>query len=350
MDELIQRAGEKGVQEIVIGMAHRGRLNVLVNTLGKMPSDLFEEFEGQARRRPPAGDVKFTTRASPQTSPRPAGRCISLAFNPRTWKSSTRSSGLLQNAHGPARRRAGSSGGAAHFLVHGDAAFAGQGVVMETLNLAQTRGYGTHGTVHLVINNQIGFTTSDPRDSRSTLYSDVVKMVEAPVLHVNGDDPKPWCSRPRSPSTSAPSSEGHRRRHHLFPQAGHNEQDTPALTQPLMYKRIGQHPARAKLYGDKLVTQGVLKSGEPDEMVKTFRDLMDRGESTVEYVRCRTSRASTRSTGCLSSTGSGPTLPTRRCRWRAKAVVGERITTIPRASSCTRWSRRSSPTAARWAG
>jgi 2-oxoglutarate dehydrogenase E1 component len=171
-------------------------------------------------------------------------------------------------------------------LVHGDAAFAGQGVIMETLNLAQTRGYGTHGTVHIVINNQIGFTTSDPRDSRSTLYcTDVVKMIEAPVLHVNGDDPEAVVLA----TQIALDFRTEFKKDIVvdiicFRKLGHNEQDTPALTQPLMYKRIGQHPGTRKLYGDKLVTQGVLKEGGPEQMVKEYRDLMDAGKATVEYV------------------------------------------------------------------
>ncbi len=171
-------------------------------------------------------------------------------------------------------------------LVHGDAAFAGQGVVMETLALAQTRGYFTGGTVHIVINNQIGFTTSDPRDSRSTLYcTDVVKMVEAPVMHVNGDDPEAvvLCSQ---------LAMDYRQQFKkdvvvdiiCFRKLGHNEQDTPALTQPLMYKKIGQHPGTRKLYGDKLVAQGVLAADGPDERVKAFRAAMDAGKHTVDPV------------------------------------------------------------------
>src|SRR3546814_683066 len=140
---------------------------------------------------------------------------------------------------------------------------------METLNLAQTRGYGTGGTLHIVINNQIGFTTSDPRDTRSTLYcTDVVKMIEAPVFHVNGDDPE-------AVTYVTQLALDYRRefKHDVvvdivcFRKLGHNEQDTPSLTQPLMYKRIGQHPGTRKLYGDKLVAQGVMGEGEPDEQI-----------------------------------------------------------------------------------
>jgi 2-oxoglutarate dehydrogenase E1 component len=157
---------------------------------------------------------------------------------------------------------------------------------METLNLAQTRGYRTGGTVHIVINNQIGFTTSDPRDARSTSYcSDVVKMIEAPVLHVNGDDPEAvvLCTQ---------LAMDYRQEFKkdvvidivCFRRLGHNEQDTPAVTQPLMYKKIGAHPGTRKLYADKLVTQGTLKSDEPDEMVKAYRAAMDAGRHTVDPV------------------------------------------------------------------
>jgi 2-oxoglutarate dehydrogenase E1 component len=157
---------------------------------------------------------------------------------------------------------------------------------METLNLAQTRGYGTGGTVHIVINNQIGFTTSDPRDTRSTLYcTDVVKMIEAPVLHVNGDDPE-------AVVFAVQLAMDYRRQFNgdvvidiiCFRRLGHNEQDTPAVTQPLMYKRIGQHPGTRRLYADRLVTQGVLATGEPDEMVKAYRAAMDEGRHSVDPV------------------------------------------------------------------
>jgi 2-oxoglutarate dehydrogenase E1 component len=285
MDTLIQRAGTKGVQEIVIGMAHRGRLNVLVNTLGKMPKDLFEEFEGKHVDDLPAGDVKYHKGFSSDISTPGGPVHLSLAFNP----SHLEIVNPVVEGSCKARldRRQDTKGDQVlPILVHGDAAFAGQGVVMETLNLAQTRGYGTFGTVHIVINNQIGFTTSDPRDSRSTTYcSDVVKMIEAPVLHVNGDDPEAvvlatqWAMDYRAEFKQDVVVDII-----CFRKLGHNEQDTPALTQPLMYKKIAQHPGTRKLYADKLTTQGVLKADEAEEMVKEYRATMDKGEATVEYV------------------------------------------------------------------
>jgi len=285
MDEAVQRAGEKGVQEIVIGMAHRGRLNVLVNTLGKAPKDLFSEFDHTAQEELPAGDVKYHQGFSSDISTAGGPVHLSLAFNPSHLEIVNP---VVEGSVKARMDRRGDKEGdqVLPVLVHGDAAFAGQGVVMETLALAQTRGYFTGGTLHIVINNQIGFTTSDPRDSRSTLYcTDVVKMIEAPVLHVNGDDPDAvvWCTQ---------LALDYRQEFNkdvvvdiiCFRKLGHNEQDTPALTQPLMYKKIAQHPGTRKLYGDKLVAQGVLPEGGPEEMVKTFRAAMDAGKHHYDPV------------------------------------------------------------------
>ncbi|MBP5990383.1 MAG: 2-oxoglutarate dehydrogenase E1 component [Piscinibacter sp.] len=285
MDAVVQGAGARGVQEIVIGMAHRGRLNVLVNTLGKMPKDLFAEFDHTAKEDLPAGDVKYHQGFSSDVTTPGGPVHLSLAFNPSHLEIVNP---VVEGSVKARLDRRGDKQGDSVLpvLVHGDAAFAGQGVVMETLALAQTRYYYTGGTVHLVINNQIGFTTSDPRDTRSTLYcTDVVKMIEAPVLHVNGDDPEAvvLCTQ---------LALEYRQEFNkdvvvdiiCFRKLGHNEQDTPALTQPLMYKKIGQHPGTRKLYGDKLVAQGVLPEGGPDEFVKAFRAAMDAGKHTVDPV------------------------------------------------------------------
>ncbi|GAA4343782.1 2-oxoglutarate dehydrogenase E1 component [Pigmentiphaga soli] len=285
MDELVQRAGERGIQETVIGMAHRGRLNVLVNTLGKMPKDLFAEFEGKYSDDLAAGDVKYHKGFSSDVTTRGGPMHLSLAFNPSHLEIANP---VVEGSARARQERRGPDGGSQVLpvLVHGDAAFIGQGVVMETLNLAQTRGYGTGGTVHLVINNQIGFTTSDPRDARSTLYcTDVVKMIEAPVLHVNGDDPEAVVFA----TQLAMDFRAEFKKDIVvdivcFRKLGHNEQDTPALTQPLMYKRIGQHPGTRKLYADKLTTQGVIGPNEGDEMVRQYRAAMDEGRHTVDPV------------------------------------------------------------------
>ena len=285
MDEVVQHGGSQGIQEFVIGMAHRGRLNVLVNTLGKGPKDLFAEFEGQHADDLPSGDVKYHQGFSSDVSTPGGPVHLSLAFNPSHLEIVNP---VVEGSTRARQDRRGDEDGSQVLpvIVHGDAAFAGQGVVMETLNLALTRGYGTGGTVHIVINNQIGFTTSDPRDSRSTIYcSDVVKMIEAPVFHVNGDDPE-------AVVFATQIAMDFRKQFGkdvvldivCFRKLGHNEQDTPALTQPLMYKRIGEHPGTRKLYADRLEAQGVLKAGDGDAMVKGFRAAMDAGRHTSDPV------------------------------------------------------------------
>lgn len=285
MDEVVQHAGKSGVQEIIIGMAHRGRLNVLVNTLGKMPADLFAEFEGKHVDDLPAGDVKYHKGFSSDVSTEGGPVHLSLAFNPSHLEIVNP---VVEGSAKARMDRRGDEDGlqVLPVQIHGDAAFAGQGVVMETLNLAQTRGYGTHGTLHIVINNQIGFTTSDPRDARSTLYcTDVVKMIEAPVLHVNGDDPE-------AVVLAIQIAIDYRMQFHkdvvidivCFRKLGHNEQDTPAVTQPLMYKKIAQHPGTRALYAEKLVQQGVITAEDADNYVKAYRKAMDDGHHTVDPV------------------------------------------------------------------
>ena len=285
MDEVVNHAGDNGVQEIIVGMAHRGRLNMLVNIMGKMPADLFAEFEGYRVEGLSDGDVKYHNGFSSDLSTRGGPVHLSLAFNPSHLEIVNP---VVEGSVRARQDRRDDTEGAQVLpvLVHGDAAFAGQGVVMETLNLAQTRGYGTGGTLHIVINNQIGFTTSDPRDTRSTLYcTDVVKMIEAPVFHVNGDDPEAVVF-----VTKLALDYRQKFRHDVvidivcFRKLGHNGQDTPSLTQPLMYKTIGQHSGTRKLYADKLVTQGVLGETDPDDMVKAYRQLMEDGKRTVEPV------------------------------------------------------------------
>ena len=284
MDELIQRGGEVGVQEIVIGMAHRGRLNVLVNSLGKVPANLFAEFDHTAPEDLPSGDVKYHQGFSSDVTTPGGPVHLTLAFNPSHLEI------VNPVVEGSVRarmdRRADPKGlQVLPVLVHGDAAFAGQGVVMETLALAETRGYSTGGTVHLVINNQIGFTTSDPRDSRSTMYcTDVVKMIEAPVLHVNGDDPEAVVLATQLALEFRMEFQKDVVVDIIcFRKLGHNEQDTPALTQPLMYKKIAQHPGTRRIYADKLTAQGM---GETlgDDMVKATRAALDAGKSTFDPV------------------------------------------------------------------
>jgi len=279
MDEILDAAGLAGIQEIVIGMAHRGRLNVLVNTLGKVPKDLFAEFDHTAPEDLPSGDVKYHQGFSSDISTSGGPVHLSLAFNPSHLEIVNP---VVEGSVRARMDRRGDKNGSQvmPILVHGDAAIAGQGVVQETLALAEVRGYHTGGTVHIVINNQIGFTTSDPRDMRSTLYcTDIMKTIEAPILHVNGDDPE-------AVVLATQLAVEYRMKFKkdvgidiiCFRKLGHNEQDTPSMTQPLMYKTISQHPGTRKLYADKLETQGVLPVGGGDEMVKVYRAELDAGD------------------------------------------------------------------------
>ena len=278
LDCLIHKSGKAGVQQIVMGMAHRARLNVLVNTLGKMPSDLFREFEEKQPQDLPSGDVKYHQGFSSSIKTPDGIVRLALAFNPShleivnpVVEGSVRARQHLLND------KLGDK--VLPVLIHGDAAFAGQGVVMETLNLSQTRGYGTGGTVHIIINNQIGFTTSDPRDSRSTLYcTDVAKMIEAPIFHVNGDDPE-------AVVMVAELAFDFRMRFHkdvvidmvCFRRLGHNEQDEPMVTQPKMYQIINRHPGTRRCYADQLIAEGVITAKDADDLVHAYREAMDEG-------------------------------------------------------------------------
>ena len=285
LDHLIQHAGKLGVQETVIGMAHRGRLNVLVNTLGKLPKDLFQEFEGKQAVELLAGDVKYHQGFSSDISTPGGPMHLTLAFNPSHLEivNPVVEGSVRARQH---RRKDREGRQVLPVLLHGDAAYAGQGVVMETLNLSQTRGYGTGGTVHIIVNNQIGFTTSDPRDTRSTLYcTDVSKMVEAPVFHVNGDDPEALLF-------AAEMMLDFRMQFKkdvvidmvCFRRLGHNEQDEPLVTQPLMYKKIAKHPGTRKLYSDKLLAEGALKPNQVEEMINGYRNSLDAGQHTNKTV------------------------------------------------------------------
>jgi 2-oxoglutarate dehydrogenase E1 component len=285
LDDLIQRSGEVGIQELVIGMAHRGRLNVLVNVLGKSPSDLFSEFEGQydLARLKGSGDVKYHKGYSADVRTPGGNVHIALAFNPSHLEIVNP---VVEGSVRARQDRRGDEVGdqVMPVLIHGDAAFAGQGVVAETLQLSQTRAFYTGGTVHIVINNQIGFTMSDPRDSRSTTYcSDVAKMVEAPVFHVNGDDPEAAVAALRLALR-------YRQEFHKdvvidlvgYRRLGHNEADEPAATQPTMYAAIREHAGVRTLYARKLVEGGVATQEAVDKMADDYRAALDEGRKTNE--------------------------------------------------------------------
>ena len=271
LDEIVQRGGSKGVQEIIIGMAHRGRLNVLVNILGKHPKVLFGEFEGKIDVGTGSGDVKYHLGFSSDVQTPGGPVHLVLAFNPShleiinpVVEGSVRA---RQERHNDQERRQ-----VLPVLIHGDAAFSGQGVVTETLNLSETRGYGTGGTIHAVVNNQIGFTTSDPLDSRSTLYcTDVAKLVQAPIFHVNGNDAE-------AVVFVTQLALDFRMRYKkdvvidmvCFRRYGHNESDEPLATQPMMYKKIREQVGPRQCYAERLVAEGVMKAGEPEELAANY--------------------------------------------------------------------------------
>ena len=278
MDYLVRACGANGVEEIVIGMAHRGRLNVLVNILGKTPQMLFSEFEGKHADDLSAGDVKYHNGFSSDIATPGGPLHLSLAFNPSHLE--IVNPVVVGSVYARQHWRNNDDGDkVVGVLLHGDAAVAGQGVNQEMLNFSQTRGYGTGGTIHIVINNQIGFTTSDPRDYRSSLYcTDIFKMIEAPVFHVNGDDPE-------AVALVTQVAVAYRRQFRkdvvidliCYRKLGHNEQDEPMVTQPLMYKKVHAHPGTRKLYADRLVSQGVIATDQPEQMVKDFRAALDEG-------------------------------------------------------------------------
>ncbi len=279
LDRLLQNAGAEGVHEVVIGMAHRGRLNVLVNTLGKMPGELFSEFEGREAAELSSGDVKYHQGFSSDIMTEGGPMHVTLAFNPSHLEivNPVVEGSVRARQH---RRHDYEGNQVLPILIHGDAAFTGQGVVMETLNLSKTRGYGTGGTVHVIVNNQIGFTTSDPRDTRSTIYcSDVGKMVEAPIFHVNADDPEALLMV----TDIALDFRNAFKKDVIidmvcFRRHGHNEQDEPLVTQPLMYKIVNAHPGTRSLYAQTLEKLGIVEKGAADRMIDDFKAAMDKGE------------------------------------------------------------------------
>ena len=282
MDELVQQAGAQGVQEIIIGMAHRGRLNVLVNIIGKSPGELFEEFEGK-RRVGSAGDVKYHMGFSSDVETPGGAVHLALAFNPSHLEIVNPVVEGSVRARMERRRQPGAEtppfNTVMPVLIHGDAAFAGQGVNMETFQFSQVRGYRTGGTVHIVVNNQIGFTTSNPLDTRSALYcTDVAKMVQAPIFHVNGDDPEAVLFVTRLALEYRMTFNKDVVIDMIcYRRLGHNEADEPAATQPMMYKKIRSRKTTAALYAEKLAAEGVISETDFADMQTQYRDDMDAG-------------------------------------------------------------------------
>jgi 2-oxoglutarate dehydrogenase E1 component len=280
LDDLVQRSGAAGIEDIVIAMAHRGRLNVLVNVLGKAPSTLFSEFEGHVdlAAMKGSGDVKYHKGFSADLRTASGDVHVVLAFNPSHLEIVD---AVVEGSVRARQERRGDTTGSTVIpvLIHGDAAFAGQGVVMETLQLSQARGFATGGTLHIIVNNQIGFTTSEPSDARSTLYcSDVAKMIEAPIFHVNADDPEAVVFAGRL-------ALDYRMKFHkdvvidlvCYRRHGHNEADEPAATQPLMYHAIRNHPSARQIYGRRLEAEEFLDEGQAADMSEEYRRGLDEG-------------------------------------------------------------------------
>jgi len=282
MDEMIHRSGSYGVCEVVIGMAHRGRLNVLINILGKKPSDLFEEFEGRRKIAYGSGDVKYHQGFSSDVKTEGNAVHLALAFNPShleivspVVEGSVRA---RQDRYNDTEREK-----VIPITIHGDAAFSAQGVVMETFQMSQTRAYKTGGTIRVIVNNQIGFTTSRADDARSTEYAtDVAKMIQAPILHVNGDDPEAVVHAIRlAVDYRMTFKKDVVVDLFCYRRLGHNEADEPSGTQPLMYQQIKKQVTARKLYGDKLVNDGVITSETDVALSTNFRKALEAGCSVL---------------------------------------------------------------------
>jgi 2-oxoglutarate dehydrogenase E1 component len=285
VDDLIQQGGARGVEEMVIGMAHRGRLNVLVNVVGKSPQKLFSEFEGiyDVNHMQGSGDVKYHKGFSTDIKTPGGNVHVALAFNPSHLE--VVNPVVEGSVRARQQRRSDAKGDKViPLLIHGDAAFAGQGVVMETLQMSQVRGFYTGGTVHIIINNQVGFTISKPEDARSTIYcSDVAKMIEAPIFHVNGDDPEAVVFATRM-------ALDYRMKFHkdvvidlvCYRRLGHNESDEPSATQPVMYSKIRAQKTPRQIYAERLVAENVLATADADAMVDQYRRELDEGKAQAK--------------------------------------------------------------------
>lgn len=280
--ELIHRAGSAGIAETVIGMAHRGRLNVLVNLMGKQPAELFDEFEGRYSPGFGSGDVKYHQGFSSNLMTPGGEMHLALGFNPSHLEISAP---VIEGSVRARQDRRNDTAGSKvlPINVHGDAAFAGQGVVMETFQMSQTRGFGTGGTIHIIINNQIGYTVSQREDARSTRHcTEVAKMVQAPIFHVNGDDPEAVLFvsqlaldyRMEFNKDVVVDIVCYRRR-------GHNEGDEPSITQPVMYEKIRKHPTVLTLYAEKIIAEGAIEEAEYQRRVSAYRDSLDEGNAVA---------------------------------------------------------------------
>jgi 2-oxoglutarate dehydrogenase E1 component len=289
LDTMINCGSEGGIKEIIIGMAHRGRLNVLVNILGKETAKIFAGFEGKGIDERSSGDVKYHLGYSANVKTTIGAVHLALAFNPSHLEI------VAPVVQGSVRARQRRRRDADRNLVmplqiHGDAAFAGQGVVAETFNMSQARWFSVGGSIHIVINNQIGFTISNPQDARSTYYcTDVAKMVQAPVLHVNGNDPE-------AIFFAGQLAVDFRKRFKkdividliCYRRHGHNEADEPSATQPIMYKVIKSLLPPCSIYAKKLIDEGVIDDKKEQELADQYRLELDAGNGVVEVIADKT--------------------------------------------------------------
>lgn len=282
LNSLIQRAGKQGAKEVVIGMAHRGRLNTLVNIFGKNPAELFGEFEGK-KMVETSGDVKYHQGFSSNVMTQDGEVHLAMAFNPSHLEIAAP---VVEGSVRARQDRRDDAVGQTVIPVniHGDQAFAGQGVVMETFQMSQTRAYKTGGTIHIVINNQVGFTTNKKEDSRSSEYcTDVAKMVSAPIFHVNGDDPEAV----RFVTQLAVDYRNEFKKDVVidlvcYRRRGHNEADEPSGTQPLMYAQIKKQKTTRDLYAQQLIEEGVITADQSKQMEKDYRAALESGEHVVQ--------------------------------------------------------------------
>jgi 2-oxoglutarate dehydrogenase E1 component len=286
LKQLITRAGTQGAKEVVMGMAHRGRLNVLVNVMGKNPSKLFDEFAGKHDEILSSGDVKYHQGYSSDFVTPGGNVHLALAFNPSHLE--IVNPVVIGSVRARLDRRDCNEGDLVlPITIHGDSAIAGQGVVQETFNMSQARAFKVGGTIRIVVNNQVGFTTSSSEDTGSGEYcTEVAKMVSAPILHVNGDDPEAVILA----TQIALDYRNEFKRDVVidlicYRRHGHNEADEPSATQPVMYKEIKKHATPRQLYADKLNAENSLNKARTDELTAYYRKLLDEGQCAVEQWR-----------------------------------------------------------------
>ncbi len=330
LDRIIQEAGATQTHEVVIGMAHRGRLNVLTNIFGKMPADLFDEFEGNVVLDERSNyDVKYHQGFSSDIFTDSGPMHLALAFNPSHLEIVDP---VVEGSVRARQRRFKdrTTSDVLPVLIHGDAAFAGQGVVMETFTMCKTRGYKTGGTIHIIVNNQIGFTTSNPRDVRSSLYcTEIARMIQAPIFHVNGDDPEACVF---IAELAVKFRETFRQDVVIdmicYRRYGHNEADEPAVTQPMMYEAIRNHPRLVDLHSQRLIDQGFTTRETVDTMIADYRKAVEQGGGVALNVVSGLEPQSAREWAGLDSGDINVSLDTQASAETIQRL-GNKIMTLP---------------------